>query len=169
MVAATAGILGLLNDDELEGVIGHGMAHIGHRDMLVMSAAATIEGAISFIANIALFSAIFGGRNRNGGNIIGLLLVAITAPIAAMLIQMAISRSREYYADAGGAKITGKSWALASALEKLEKWNRKIPLERGKPSSASLFIVNPLKAGGMRALFSTHPPMEERIRRLKML
>jgi len=169
VVAATAGILGLLNDDELEGVIGHEMAHIGHRDMLVMSAAATIEGAISFIANIALFSAIFGGRNRNGGNIIGLLLVAITAPIAAMLIQMAISRSREYYADAGGAKITGKSWALASALEKLEKWNRKIPLERGKPSSASLFIVNPLKAGGMRALFSTHPPMEERIRRLKML
>ena len=135
-----------------------------------MSAAATIGAAISFIAQIAIFSAIFGGgRDRDGGNIIGLILMAVLAPIAAMLIQMAISRNREYLADAGGAKITGKGWALAKALKKLEKGNHKHPLRNGKNAHSSLFIVNPFTKKGIAGLFSTHPPVDERIKRLKRL
>jgi len=170
VVAATQGLLELLDDDELEGVIGHEMAHISNKDMLVMSAAATIGAAISFIAHIAIFSAIFGGgRDRDGGGIIGLILMAVLAPIAAMLIQMAISRNREYLADAGGAKITGKGWALAKALKKLEKGNHKHPLKNGKNSHSSLFIVNPFTKKGFSGLFTTHPPIDERIKRLKKL
>ena len=170
VVAATQGLLELLDDDELEGVIGHEMAHISNKDMMVMSAAATIGAAISFIAQIAIFSAIFGGgRDRDGGNIIGLILMAVLAPIAAMLIQMAISRNREYLADAGGAKITGKGWALAKALKKLEKGNHKHPLRNGKNAHSSLFIVNPFTKKGIAGLFSTHPPVDERIKRLKRL
>lgn len=169
-VAATYGILKILNDDELEGVISHELTHIKNRDILTASVVATIAGAISMLAFMARWTAIFGGygRDNNRGGGLGLLVAAIVAPIAAMLIQLAISRSREYAADEGSAKISHKPLALAQALKKLQYANKRIPLE-ANPSTAHLFIVNPLRGGGLTSLFSTHPPVEERIARLRNL
>jgi len=169
-VAATYGILKILNDDELEGVISHELTHIKNRDILTASVVATIAGAISMLAFMARWAAIFGGygRDNNRGGGLGLLVAAIVAPIAAMLIQLAISRSREYAADEGSAKISHKPLALAQALKKLQYANKRIPLE-ANPSTAHLFIVNPLRGGGLTSLFSTHPPVEERIARLRNL
>jgi heat shock protein HtpX len=169
-VAVTSGILRTLDEDELEGVISHEMAHIRNRDILTGSIVATLAGAISMLAFMARFAAIFGGyggrdsEGRGGG--IGLLLMAIVAPLAALLIQMGISRSREYAADRAGAKISHKPLSLANALKKLQHASRRIPLE-AKPSTAHLFIVNPLSGKGMASLFSTHPPVEERVARLQ--
>ena len=166
-VAATEGILQLLNDDELTGVLAHEMAHVKDRDMLVMTVAATLAGAISFAARSFLWGSMFGGGDRDNGNFIILLIVAITAPIAAMLVQLAVSRSREYLADYEGAMMIGRPMALASALRKLEAGNKAKPMTMGNPTSSSLFIVNPFRGKGLVTLFSTHPPMDERIRRLE--
>lgn len=172
-VAATSGILGILNEDELEGVMAHELAHVRNRDTLTSTIAATIAGAITWIAHIVKWSAIWGGGmrgsddNRSGG-VFGALAMAILAPLAAMMIQMAISRSREYAADEKGAQMSGKPLALANALAKLQKGAQIMPLRSGEPSTAHLFIVNPFK-GGFSSLFSTHPPMEERIKRLQTL
>ena len=167
-VAATEGIMRLLDDNELQGVLAHEMAHVKDRDILVMSIAATVAGAISFAARWALFGAIFGGGNsRNNGGFIMMLVVAITAPIAAMMVQLAISRSREYKADYEGAKLIGRPLYLASALRKLEAGVKRDPLKFGNPASSGLWIVNPFAASGLVRLFSTHPPMDERIRRLE--
>ena len=169
VVAATEGIMVLLSDDELEGVLAHEMAHVKNRDILIMSVAATIAGAISFAARMVLWNSMFGGR-RGNGNVILLLVVAITAPIAAMLIQLAISRNREYKADREGALMIQRPLALARALEKLEKGNMRKPMQRGNPATSSLFIVNPFRGGGMMiSLFMTHPPMDVRIKRLREL
>jgi heat shock protein HtpX len=168
-VAATEGILQLLNDDELTGVLAHEMAHVKDRDMLVMTVAATLAGAISFAARSFLWSSMFGGGDRDNGNFIIAIIVAITAPIAAMLVQLAVSRSREYLADYEGAMMIGRPMALANALRKLEAGNKARPMNMGNPASSSLFIVNPFRGGGLVTLFSTHPPMDERIRRLEDL
>jgi len=173
-VAVTYGIRRMLNKRELAGVLGHELSHVKHRDILVSTIAATLAGAISYLAYMAQWAAIFGGgRDREGGsNIVGLLFMMIVAPMAAMLIQMAVSRSREYMADAGGAKITGDPLALASALRKLHLGARNIPLQVSDAtasSTAHMFIVNPLSGGGMASLFSTHPAMEERIARLEAM
>jgi heat shock protein HtpX len=167
VVAATEGILQLLDDNELEGVLSHEMAHVRNRDILVMTIAATLAGAISIAARWALIGGMFGGnRNQNGWL---LLVVAITAPIAAIMIQLAVSRSREYGADRGGAEICGRPLYLARALEKLEEGNRRRPLNYGSPASSSMFIVNPFNGGGFVSLFSTHPPVKERVRRLQKM
>jgi heat shock protein HtpX len=171
VVAVTQGIMDLLSDAELKGVLAHEMSHIRNRDMLVSTIAATMATVISYLAQMAQFAAIFGGGSRDdnrGTNVIGLLVMIIVAPIAAMLIQMAISRSREYLADATGARTIKDSISLANALNKLEKGNRAHPL-RGNPATSSLFIVNPFTAGGFVSLFSTHPPTSERIKRLQEL
>jgi len=168
-VAVTHGIMKLLDDEELEGVIAHEMAHVKNRDILIGSIAATMAGAIMFLANMARFAAIFGGyggRDREeGGNAFSLLLTAIIAPIAALFIQMAISRSREYHADATGTQFTGNPNGLARALEKLGKYSGRIPLE-ANPATNHMLIVRPFSGGTFLNLFSTHPPIEERIRRL---
>jgi heat shock protein HtpX len=173
VVAVTEGITRILNRDELEGVIGHELTHIKNKDMLIGSIAATLAGAIVMLANMAQWAAIFGGVSRDddegrGGGLIGLILMAILAPIAAVVIQMAISRSREFLADAGGAKISGKPYGLAGALEKLQRASQAIPMD-ANPSTAHMFIVNPLTGGSLMSLFSTHPPIEERIARLKSM
>jgi heat shock protein HtpX len=168
-VAVTHGILGLLNDEELEGVLAHELGHVKNRDILTSSIAATLAGAITMIARMGYWASLFGGyggrggRDRNGG--LGGLLLLIVAPIAASLIQLAISRSREYEADATGAHTTGNPYALASALQKLEDYSRRVPLQ-ATASTAHLFIIAPLIGGGVGSLFSTHPPTKERIRRL---
>lgn len=167
VVAVTQGLLNLLSEEELEGVLAHEMAHIKDRDILVMSAAATLAGAIAFMARFAFYGAVFGRRGQ--GNWIILLAAAITAPIAALLVQLAISRSREYKADEVGGRTLGKPLQLASALEKLEAANRRRPLNRGNPASASLFIVNPFRGSAFFRLFATHPPLEKRIARLREL
>jgi heat shock protein HtpX len=172
-VAVTSGILKILDEDELEGVISHEMAHVRNRDILTGSIVATVAGAISVLAHMAQWGAIFGGyggrddegRGRGG---LGLLIMAIVAPLAALLIQMAISRSREYSADQTGAKISHKPLSLANALKKLDYASRRMPLE-ANPSTAHLFIVNPLSGKGMASLFSTHPPVEERVARLEKM
>ncbi len=169
VVAATEGILQALSDEELEGVLAHEMAHVKDKDILVMSVAATIAGAISFAARMALWSSLGGGRGRDNGNAVILLIAAITAPIAAMLLQLAISRNREFKADREGALLIQKPLALARALEKLEIANKRRPLQRGSPASASLFIVNPFRAEGLVTLFMTHPPVQTRVRRLQQL
>jgi heat shock protein HtpX len=161
VVAATEGLLHMLNDEELEGVIAHEMAHVRNRDILIMTVAATIVAAIAVFARIAFWQAIF---NRNV-NVWLLLLVAVTAPIAALLVRAAISRNQEYRADATGASIMGKPWALAKALEKLERGVERYPIQSGSPATSHLFIVNPFK-GGFAGLFSTHPPTEKRVQRL---
>ena len=172
VVAATEGILDLLDDRELTGVLAHEMAHIKDRDILVMSVAATVAGAIAFMARIFMWNLMLGGgrrRNSNGADLLIALLVAITAPIAALLVQLAISRSREYKADLVGARNLGAPDALADALEKLERANGRHPFQHGNPASASLWIVNPFRGGSFVRIFSTHPPMEERVRRLRRL
>jgi heat shock protein HtpX len=170
VVAATQGILSLLSDDELEGVLAHEMAHVKDKDILVMSIAATIAGAISFAARMFLWNSILGGgRGRGNDNWILLIVGAITAPLAAMLLQLAISRNREYKADYEGAMMIQKPLALARALGKLEEGNRRKPLTSGSPASASLFIVNPLRGRGLITIFMTHPPIEKRIKRLRKL
>jgi heat shock protein HtpX len=175
-VAVTQGIRRVLNKRELAGVLGHELSHVVNRDILVSTIAATLAGAISYMAQMAQWAMIFGGhRDRDeggGGNIFGLIVMMIVAPMAAMLIQMAVSRSREYGADAGGAQITGDPLALASALKKLHLGAQRIPLDASPATAnatAHMFIVNPLTGGGMAALFSTHPPMEERVRRLEAI
>src|ERR1700729_1444213 len=171
-VAVTHGILQLLNDDELEGVLAHELGHVKNRDILTSSIAATLAGAITMVARMGYWASLFGGyggggrdRQRGGGGLSALLMI-ILAPIAASLIQLAISRSREYEADATGAATTGNPYALARALQKLDAYSKRIPME-ASPSNAHLFIVAPLLgSGGIASLFSTHPPMKERIRRL---
>ena len=165
------GSCGILNREELEGVIAHELTHIKNRDILIGSIAATIAGAITMLANMAQWAAIFGGSrgdDEEGGGFIGVIFMAILAPIAAMLIQMAISRSREYMADDGGAKVSGKPWALAGALEKLQTASQAIPMN-ASPSTAHMFIVNPLTGRAFMNLFSTHPPIEERVARLRSM
>jgi len=172
-VAATEGILRILTPDELEGVMAHELAHVQNRDILVGTIAATFAGAISMIGNMLQWGAMFGvGRNddeEGSGGLIGSLVMAIIAPIAAMLIQMAVSRSREYLADETGAHICGRPLALANALRKLHNASQAIPMQDARPATAHMFIVNPLTGGGLMSLFSTHPPMEERIARLESL
>jgi heat shock protein HtpX len=169
-VAVTTGILRILSKEELMGVIGHELSHIKHRDILISTIAATIAGAISMLARVAQFGAMFGGARSNdeeggGGNFLFTLVFTIVASISAMLIQMAISRSREYLADEGGAHLS-HPLSLAKALGKLEMAAQRIPME-ANPSTAHMFIVNPLRGGGVLSLFSTHPPIEERIARLE--
>jgi heat shock protein HtpX len=168
-VAVTQGILRLLGPEELEGVLAHELSHVRNRDILISSVAATLAAAIMVIANMARWSAIFGtgGRDdREGTNPIALLATAILAPFAAMLIQLAVSRSREYQADASGAEMTHNPYGLANALKKLEEYSRRVPMMAGGPTTSHLFIVKPLSAQSLTSLFSTHPPIAERIRRL---
>ena len=168
VVAATTGIMSILDDHELEGVMAHELAHVKNRDTLVMCVAAVIAGFISFAARMMLWNSMFS-RNRNVHPAL-LIVVAITAPLAAFLLQMAVSRSREFHADATAAKLTNKPWALISALKKLEWENHRKPLDCGSPSNAALCIVNPLRSGDFFInMFSTHPPMEKRIKALEKL
>ena len=170
-VAVTRGILQLLDDEELEGVLAHELGHVKNRDILTSSIAATLAGAITMVARMGFWASLFGGggggrdRDRGGGGLSALFMI-ILAPIAASLIQLAISRSREYEADATGAAVTGNPYALARALQKLDSYSKRIPMQ-ASPSTAHLFIVAPLLgSGGFANLFSTHPPMKERIQRL---
>ena len=172
-VAVTEGILRIMNEEELRGVLAHELSHVKNRDTLIMTIAATIAGAITYLAQMAQWAAIFGGGRRSdenggGGSAIGALLMAILAPFAAMLIQMAISRSREYQADASGAQLCHRASGLAEALQKLDIAKRQVPMDAA-PATAHLFIVNPLTSGGLASLFSTHPPIEERIARLRAM
>lgn len=169
-VAVTTGILRILSRDELEGVIGHELAHVKHRDILIGTVAATLAGAISYLAQMAQWAMIFGGRgdDEGRGNPAAVLVMMIVGPIAALLIQMAISRSREYSADEGGARIAGSPYSLANALRKLHIASERIPLE-ANPATAHMFIVSPLTGGGLLTLFSTHPPVKERIARLEAM
>lgn len=170
-VAATEGILRILTPEELEGVMAHELAHVQNRDILISTIAATFAGAISMLGNMLQWGAMFGaGRSddeEGSGGFIGSLVMAIIAPIAAMLIQMAVSRSREYMADESGARICGRPLALANALRKLHNASQMIPMQDARPATAHMFIVNPLTGGALLKLFSTHPPMEERIARLE--
>ncbi|MBU2226654.1 MAG: zinc metalloprotease HtpX [Proteobacteria bacterium] len=172
VVAVTEGLLRSLNRDELEGVISHELSHIKNQDMLIGSIAATLAGAIVMLAHMAQWTAMFGGASRDdeegGGGLIGLILMAVLAPLAAAIIQMSISRSREYLADAGGAKVSGNPYGLASALEKLSRASQAIAM-KANPSTAHMFIVNPLTGRSLMNLFSTHPPIEERISRLRSM
>ena len=170
VVAATTGLMSILDDNELEGVMAHEIAHVKNRDTLVMCVAATVAGAIAFAARMLWWNSLFsGGRGRNVHPAL-MILVILTAPIAAFLLQMAISRSREFHADATAAKLTSKPWALVNALKKLEWENHRKPLDCGSPSNAALCIVNPLTGGDFFInLFSTHPPMEARIKALEKL
>ena len=161
-VAVTEGILRILNRDELEGVLAHELAHVKHRDILIGTIAATIAGAVMLVSRFALF---FGGDEERGNGLV-LLLTMILAPIAAFLIQMSISRAREYAADAGGAQISGKPWALASALQKLEAGAARVPMN-ANPETAHMFIVSPFSGKKLMGLFSTHPATEERVMRLR--
>ena len=172
VVAATEGILRMLDDDELEGVMAHEIGHVRNRDMLIMSVAATVAGAITFAARMLFWNALFGGgENRNPLSMAVGLVFMLLAPVAAIVIQLAISRRREFEADRAGAQISGKPLALAGALRKMEAIAHKIPLdERAAPSAtASLFIVNPFSGRGMAAMFRTHPSTGERIRRLEAM
>lgn len=172
-VAVTEGTLRIMNREELEGVVAHELSHVRNRDILIGSIAATLAGVIMMLADMARWAAIFGfGRSdrdeEGGGGVLGLVLMSILAPIAAVVIQMAISRSREFLADATGARITGNPSGLASALEKLARASEMVPLE-ARPATAHMFIVTPLTGGSFLNLFSTHPPVEERIARLRAM
>jgi heat shock protein HtpX len=170
-VAVTHGIMELLDRDELFGVLAHEIAHVKNRDTLVMTVAGAIGGAIGFIAEMALWSSLLGNSDdeEGGGNpIVGLLGIMI-APFAAMMIQMAISRSREFIADEAGAKLSGKPLALASALKKIEAWSNEVPIQNGSPATSHLFIINPFAGGGLSKLFSTHPATQKRIERLEAM
>ena len=171
-VAVTEGILRIMNETELEGVLAHELSHVLNRDMLISTVAATVAGAISMIASIARWGLMFGGGSRDdegrSANPIAVLLTVILAPIAAMLIQMAVSRSREYQADASGARLTRNPGGLASALSKLGQATQAVPMD-ANPATAHLFIVNPLTGRSLANLFSTHPPLEDRIARLRAM
>jgi heat shock protein HtpX len=169
VVAATEGIMSLLTDDELEGVLAHEMAHIKDKDMLVMTVAATIAGAISFASRMFFWSSLGSRRGNGNGNALIFLLVVITAPLAAMMLRLAVSRNREFKADKEGALMIQRPLALARALEKLEEGNRRKPMQMGSPASSSLFIVNPFAGSGLVTLFMTHPPIKARVRRLEQL
>jgi heat shock protein HtpX len=171
-VAVTEGIMRILDEEELEGVLAHELAHVKNRDILISTIAATLAGAIIYLAHMAQWGAMFGGRRdeeeEGGGGMLGAIFMAILAPIAAMLVQMAVSRAREFQADASGARIAGKPWGLAKALEKLHQASQVAPMEAA-PATAHLFIVNPLSGGSFLKLFSTHPPIEERLARLRAM
>ncbi|HEY7206516.1 MAG TPA: zinc metalloprotease HtpX [Methylomirabilota bacterium] len=175
-VAVTDGIMRLMSEEELEGVLAHELSHVQNRDTLIMAIAATLAGAITYVAHMAQWAMIFGGGRRDsdehdsgaGGALAGLLMVVL-APIAATLIQLAVSRSREYQADASGAQMAGQPWGLAKALEKLEMASKVAPMQDATPATAHLFIVNPLTGGGWTTLFSTHPPIAERVARLRAM
>jgi heat shock protein HtpX len=170
-VAVTEGIMRMLDHEELEGVLAHELAHVKNRDTLTMTVAATLAGVITYLAHMAQWGAIFGGRRddeEEPGGAFGAIAMAIVAPIAAMLIQMAISRAREFQADASGARIAGQPWGLAKALEKMEMAANMAPMH-ASPATAHLFIVNPLRGGGLLTLFSTHPPIQERVARLRAM
>jgi len=172
VVAVTEGILRVLSREELEGVLSHELSHIKHRDILTGTIVATIAGAISMLAQMAQWAMLFGGGRRDddeGGSPIVALVMMIVAPIAAMLVQMAISRTREYEADKGGAQIAGNPYGLVNALQKLEQAAQAVPMQDAKPATAHMFIVNPLTGGGIMKLFSTHPPIAERVKRLREL
>jgi heat shock protein HtpX len=170
-VAATSGLLRMLSREEVTGVLAHELAHVRHRDTLTMTVTATIAGAISMLANIAMFSSMFGGNRENGPGLLGGILIAVLAPVAAMLVQFAISRSREYEADRGGAEISGQPLWLASALQKIEAGAARIPnpIAEQHPAQAHLFIMNPLHGGGVSSLFTTHPSTEDRVARLRAM
>ncbi|MEW6001575.1 MAG: zinc metalloprotease HtpX [Nitrospirota bacterium] len=169
-VAVTTGIMRILSPEELQGVIGHELAHVKHRDILISTIAATIAGAISYLAQMAQWAMIFGhrGDEEEGGNPVAALIMMIVGPIAALIVQMAISRSREYAADEGGARLAGNPRYLSGALRKLHWASQKIPMN-ANPATSHMFIVNPLSGGGILKLFSTHPPIEERIARLESM
>jgi heat shock protein HtpX len=169
-VAVTTGIMRILSHEELQGVIAHELSHVRHRDILISTIAATIAGAISYLAQMAQWAMIFGGRGDDdeGGNPIAALAMMIVGPIAALIVQMAISRSREYSADESGARLAGNPRYLAGALRKLNAASQKIPMH-ANPATSHMFIVNPLSGGGLLRLFSTHPPIEERIARLESM
>jgi len=169
-VAVTEGILGLMDREELEGVLAHELAHVRNRDTLISTIAATLAGVIMMLANMARWAAFFGGGrdDEDRGGVLGLVVMAVLAPFAALLIQMAISRAREYQADATAAQVTKKPGALASALERLQQASQRLPLQ-ANPATAHLFIVNPLSGRSFLSLFSTHPPIEERVARLRAM
>jgi len=170
-IAVTTGITQLLDKEELEGVLAHEIAHIKNRDILISTLAATMAGAITMLASIARWGMLFGGLGSDDdeGGGLGAIVMMIVAPLAAMLIQMAISRAREYKADQAGAAICGRPQGLASALQKLEDCARRRPMAQATPATAHMFIINPLRGKRMAALFSTHPPTEERVKRLREL
>jgi heat shock protein HtpX len=170
-VAATTGIISTLSEEELSGVLGHELAHVKHRDILTGTIAATFVGTITYIAQMAGWAMMFGGRgsNRDDEGGLGSLFLIILAPIAATLLQLAVSRSREFAADADGARISHNPLALASALERISMANQLKPVDSAGPATAHMFIVNPLSGGGIKKLFSTHPPIEERVRRLRAM
>ena len=170
-IAVTEGILRILDQDELEGVLAHELSHVKNRDVLISTIAATLAGAITYMAHMAQWAAMFGGRrddDEGGSNPIAMIAMAILAPIAAMLVQLAVSRAREYQADATGARLAGRTWGLAKALEKLQMAQQVAPMD-ANPATAHLFIVNPLSGQALMKLFSTHPPMAERIERLRAM
>jgi heat shock protein HtpX len=172
-IAVTEGIMRLLDEEELEGVLAHELAHVANRDVLISTIAATLAGAITYLAHMAQWAAMFGGGRHDdeeggGSNPFAMILMAVLAPIAAMLVQMAVSRSREFQADATGARVAGKTWGLAKALEKLHMAQQVAPMA-ANPATAHLFIVNPLSGRSLMNLFSTHPPLEERIARLRSM
>ena len=172
VVAVTEGILRALSREELEGVLAHELAHIKHRDILTGTIVATIAGAISMLAQMAHWAMLFGGGRRDddeGGSPVVALVMMIVAPIAAMLVQMAISRTREFEADKGGASIAGNPYGLVNALQKLEQGAQVVPMHDAKPATAHMFIVNPLSGGSIMKLFSTHPPVADRVKRLREL
>ena len=170
-VAVTEGILRILDGDELEGVLAHELSHVKNRDVLISTIAATLAGAITYLAHMAQWAAIFGGRrddDEEGSSPIAMIAMAIVAPIAAMLVQMAVSRAREFQADATGARLAGRAWGLSKALEKLQVAQQVAPMN-ANPATAHLFIVNPLSGQAFMNLFSTHPPLEERVARLRAM
>jgi heat shock protein HtpX len=170
VIAVTEGIMRILDEEELEGVLAHELAHVKNRDVLISTIAATLAGAITYLAHMAQWSAMFGrhGDDEEGTNPIAAIAMAIVAPIAAMLVQMAVSRSREYGADATGAQLAGKTWGLEKALEKLHMAQHAVPMH-ANPATAHLFIVNPLTGRSLATLFSTHPPLEDRVARLRAM